>query len=447
MTKLDETLEQTSRDVTSPESGEPGIVVIVDAGKPSQKCLSVPRSGLTLGRGLPDGVLESDDRVSRRHVTIGCAQGSWAVNDLDSRNGTFVNGELITGYVDFDVPVLVRLGRSLIWAVDDIAPFSGAPLQGVSADMPVLGGLLHRAWKQIAIASRAGDTLLLRGESGCGKELAARHLHELCFGADSDAPFVAVNCATIPEGLAERLLFGAKRGAYSGATADSRGYIAAAHQGTLFLDEIAELDLRVQAKLLRVLETREIMPLGESRVHRVQLRVCAATHANLRDEVAAGRFREDLYFRLGRPEVVLPPLRQRLDELPWLIAREARRMHPGCSASAGFIEACALRHWSGNVRELVSEVRLAAHAALDAGSSSIEAHHLSAGAGQLVLESSASCAPTRAPHANVDMERIERALSTHEGNVTRAARALGLHRNQLRRWLAKRAAAAAPDED
>jgi transcriptional regulator with PAS, ATPase and Fis domain len=308
--------------------------------------------------------------------------------------------------------------------------------------------LLHRTWNEIAVASRAGDTLLICGESGAGKELAARHMHHVCFGEDSDAPFVAVNCATIPEGLAERLLFGARRGAYSGATADARGYIAAAHQGTLFLDEIAELDPRVQAKLLRVLEAREVMPLGESRPQRVQVRICAASHRNLRDEVSAGRFREDLYFRIGRPEIVLPPLRQRLDEVPWLIAREAQLAAAKCRASPGFIEACALRHWSGNVRELLREVRLAAHAALDAGSCSIEARHLSPEAGQLLTTTSTRTpAQTSAPHPDLDRERIERALAAHDGNVSRAARALGLHRNQLRRWLAKRASSDPREDD
>ena len=145
---------------------------------------------------------------------------------------------------------------------------------------------------------------------------------------ESNAPFVAVNCAAIPEGLAERLLFGARKGAYSGATADAEGYIQAANRGTLFLDEIAELDPLVQAKLLRVLETREVLPLGASRAKKVDIGICAASHRRLRDEVTAGRFREDLYFRIGRPEVQIPPLRERLDEIPWFVARELRRVDP-----------------------------------------------------------------------------------------------------------------------
>jgi transcriptional regulator with PAS, ATPase and Fis domain len=123
-----------------------------------------------------------------------------------------------------------------------------------------------------------------------------------------------VNCAAIPHGLAERLLFGTRRSAYSGATADSEGYVQAAHGGTLFLDEVAELDVQVQAKLLRALEAREVVPLGATRPRSEDVRICAATR-DLRGEVAKGRFREDLYFRIGRPEVRLPPLRERLEEM------------------------------------------------------------------------------------------------------------------------------------
>jgi transcriptional regulator with PAS, ATPase and Fis domain len=302
------------------------------------------------------------------------------------------------------------------------------------------------------MASRAGDTLLIRGESGVGKELAARHMHEVCCGQQSgqqsgersSAPFVAVNCAAIPEGLAERLLFGAKRGAYSGANTDAQGYVMAAHQGTLFLDEIAELDPLVQAKLLRVLEAREVLPLGESRPRPVQLRVCAATHENLREAVSAGRFRQDLYFRLGRPEVILPPLRERIDELPWLIQAELARTRPDRVASVSFVEACALRPWPGNVRELLREVRLAAHAQLEPESNQLLAQHLAPDAGKLISPLPGTATDATKSLSGLDDTRIEAALTEHQGNVTRAARALGLHRNQLRRWLAKRAGNAAP---
>ncbi|MEO8182842.1 MAG: sigma 54-interacting transcriptional regulator [Deltaproteobacteria bacterium] len=436
MSSPGETVEQTGRGSEHTVSSRPGAVSVLDAGRPSQRVLEVPRLGLELGRGNPEGVFENDERVSRRHVQLSSVRGCWGVTDLESRNGTYVNGERVQGYAEFDGSVLVRLGNSLIWAVPDVTPYGARAAPPHSPGAPVIGGLLRRAWEQIEIASRAGDTLLIRGESGSGKELAARHLHEICFGAGSNAPFIAVNCAAIPEGLAERLLFGAKRGAYSGAAADAPGYIAAADGGTLFLDELAELDPLVQAKLLRVLETREVLPLGDARPRPVQIRVCAATHENLREAVSTGRFRQDLYFRLGRPEVILPPLRERIDELPWLIQSELQRTRPECHSSASFVEACALRPWPGNVRELLREVRLAAHV-LPEGTRVLLARHLSPDAGRSIEPASVTRAS--APPDGAQMEQqIETALSDHQGNVTRAAKALGLHRNQLRRWLSKR---------
>ena len=436
MSSFTDTLDQTAHDQPPPSSASPGVVLLFEAGKPQVRAFAVPRSGLVLGRGQPDGALEADDRVSRRHLCVDHARGSWGVRDLGSRNGTFVDGARIDGYVDSNEPVLIRLGKSLLWTVPDVTPYLGLSSEAVrggeTGETIVVGGLLARAWREIELMARASDTLLVRGESGTGKELAARHLHEVCFGKGSRAPFVAVNCAAIPEGLAERLLFGARRGAYSGAS-DAQGYIAAADGGTLFLDEIAELDLQVQAKLLRVLETREVLPLGESRPRPVQLRLCTATHENLRDAVAAGQFREDLYFRVGRPEVVLPPLSARLDELPWLINAELARHRPELRASVGFVEACALRPWRGNVRELLGELRLIAHRPLDGSATVLEAHHLSPEAG-LPLASRETAARSGMP----DDARIAAVLAELGGNVTAAAKRLGLHRNQLRRWLDKR---------
>jgi transcriptional regulator of acetoin/glycerol metabolism len=433
VSSLDETVEQTGFRAGKRATATPGIVVVVEAGRPARRAFAIPRSGLDIGRGTPQGAMAADDRVSRRHLKIACRESVWAVNDLASRNGTVVNGARLDGYVEFAAPPLIRIGNSLLWAVPDIDPYLG-PVPASPPGGPVIGASLARVWDAIAVAGRAGDTLLIRGESGAGKELAARRLHEVCFGPDSSAPFVAVNCAAIPEGLAERLLFGAKRGAYSGAATDTPGYVTAAHQGTLFLDEIAELDLLVQAKLLRVLEAREVLPLGDTRPRSVQIRVVAASHKNLREEVSASRFREDLYFRIGRPEVVLPPLRERIDEMPWLIQQELQRSAADRSASLSFIEACALRAWPGNVREFLREVRLAAHAPLEPGSKQLTAEHLAQDAGRRILT---SAAPEPGPASRLEESQIQAALNEHKGNVTRAARALGLHRNQLRRWLAK----------
>jgi len=447
MAKYDETRDDSSHAIGAERRKKPGVVAILTAQEPACVAIELSPLGLEIGRGAPADLLEPDDRVSRRHVRIRRVHGEWLIADLESRNGTFVGGEQISGERALSGEPLVRIGRSLFWAVEDIAPFRASrPIVASPADTPVLGGRLQSAWAEIALASRSGSTIYLRGESGSGKELAARAFHEARFGRGTKAPFVAVNCAAVPEGLAERLLFGAQRGAYSGANVDSEGYLQAAHKGTLFLDEIAELDPLVQAKLLRVIETREVLPLGATKPRAIEIGICVASHRSLRDEVARGRFREDLYFRLGRPEVQLPALRERLDELPYLIARELSAVDEKLSASVTFVEACALRPWPGNVRELLLEVRRAGHRALEARATLVEAHHL---AGEAGLQIEAEGSESESPRGKVRMpsdDEIARALDENGGNVRGTARALGVHRNQLRRWLERKSDGALKQE-
>ena len=431
----------------------PGMVVLMQAAEPSVGTVAITRAaaGVELGRGVPHGLFAEDAQVSRGHVRVSIEREatqnagdavSFRVEDLGSRNGTFLNGVRITGAVSQPAPGVLRIGRSLLWLVADVRPFTGQQKQVQAKEGPVLGGLTRRALGEIAIASKSGDTLLVVGESGSGKEGMARAFHETHFGPSSRAPFIAVNCAAIPEGLAERLLFGAKRGAFSGAT-DADGYIVEAHGGTLFLDEVAELDPLVQAKLLRVLETREVVALGSVAPRKVQIRICAATHGDLRTAPSAGRFRADLYYRVGRPEVRVPPLRERLDEIPYLLARVCEGVSPQLQAAVATVEACALRHWPGNVRELLSEARRAAHVAVAEGSDVLRPDHFAPEAGQplapggSVSEAPAAAAPNPKSTAELDDGAIEAALAEHAGNVSRAAKALGLHRNQLRRWVAK----------
>lgn len=438
----DETCDD-SRRMTGPESHPvAGIVLVLAAERPAAHAVEVGPEGIEIGRAALGGRLESDDRVSRRHARIVRRGGGWEVEDLGSRNGTYVDGRVLASGGTFTGrPALIRIGRSLLWVLDDVRSLLGHTAGPEIHEGPIVGGMLRRAFGEIALASRSSDTLLVLGESGAGKELAARAFHEARHGKASSAPFVAVNCAAIPEGLAERLLFGARKGAYSGAASDAEGYIQAADQGTLFLDEIAELDPLVQAKLLRVLETREVLPLGASRAKRVEIGICAASHRRLRDEVAGGRFREDLYFRIGRPEVRIPPLRERLDEIPWFVARELRRVSVEMSASVAFVEACGLRPWPGNVRELLREVARAAHRALEARVNVVEPEHLLEEAG-VAVQAGAGAGASRAGLSRWSNEEIRRALADNAGNVRATARALDVHRNQLRRWLEKHGPAA-----
>ncbi|WP_438015260.1 sigma 54-interacting transcriptional regulator [Sorangium sp. So ce315] len=411
------------------ETATPGLVVIFTRGQPA--CAPIPlRDGaVVLGRAPAEGVVVvEDDQVSRRHARVALAAQGIEITDLGSRNGTFVDGKKIEGHGSPSLPRVLRIGGTLLRFTADIAPFQrGGVLEHEDG---LVGPTLRLTREKIQRAGARGDTLLLTGPSGSGKELAARAFHA---ATGRGGPFVAVNCAAIPEGLAERLLFGARRGAYSDANADAEGYAQAAHGGTLFLDEVAELDPSVQPKLLRVLETREVVPLGDTRPRKVDFRLCAATLRDLQADVAARRFREDLYYRIGRPEVRIPALSERLEELPWLVAAELRRDGARLAPSVGFLEACALRAWPGNVRELLREVRQAGLAAREAGRAVVEAPDLAPSAGLDITE------VARRTPAPVEMRRvaIEIALRREQGNVSRAARSLGMHRNQLRRWLAR----------
>ncbi|WP_437510362.1 sigma 54-interacting transcriptional regulator [Sorangium sp. So ce1099] len=423
-----QTSETLDNDAAAPQedaAGEPlpGLILIFSGEQPAFAVIPLEAGAVEIGRGEVGGVRIDDKRMSRRHARITFDGRQWMVKDGGSRNGTSVDGADITDAHRFGAPSVLRAGASLFLFTADTRPFE----RGIArAGDVVMGPSLQRTFQAIARTARFGRVLHVTGESGSGKEIAARAFHDAARGG----PFVAVNGATLPEGMAERLLFGARKGAYTSAV-DAKGVVQSAHGGTLFLDEVAELDLAVQAKLLRVLETKEVVPLGAERPERVDIRLVSATLKDLRAEVAAGRVREDLFFRIGMPAVALPPLRERLEEIPWLVERVVRELGEvaaGLRLQVSFIEACLQRHWPGNVRELAAEVRAAAQLAIDDGGLLLS-RHLAPNAGRAVE-------PAAPPKASD--EAIEEALRASGGNVSAAARALGMHRNQLNRWRAKR---------
>jgi len=419
----------------------PGLVLIFSADKPACEVIPLVEGAVELGRGEMGG----DKRMSRRHARVTFDGRRFTVRDWGSHNGTSIDGEPLPKGGEGVARRLLQAGTSLFLLATDITPFC----QGVTTtDGAVRGPSLHRALRGIERAARFGRVVHVMGESGSGKELAARAFHNA--GPASSGPFVAVNAATLPETLAERLLFGAKKGAYSGAV-DAAGYVQSAHGGTLFLDEVADLNLQVQAKILRVLETREVMPLGATRADPVDMRLVSATHKDLRLEVSEGRMREDLFFRIGVPAVALPPLRDRPEEIPWLIERALKAVSDRAGGEAGsalrphvsLVEACLRRAWPGNIRELLAEVGAAAQLALEEGGQ-VMAQHLSPTAGTVVRVARPSPAPQdaappqpAAPPRPSD-EAITEALRAAGGNVSRAARELGMHRTQLYRWITRK---------
>ena len=263
-----------------------------------------------------------------------------------TRNGLF---DYLTKPVSVDA-LAACLGRAKLRLTARDVPATATEFFGESAAMREMMTQLRQA------AKHAASTVLLTGETGAGKDLAAHALHELTF-PNANAPFIAVNCAALPAEMFESELFGAERGAYTGADKKRAGLVAAAAGGTLFLDEIAEVPPALQAKLLRLLEAREFRSLGSTESQSFTGRFVAATNKNLADEVKAGRFREDLWYRLDVFEVELPPLRQRRAEIPGLaellltqLATKYSRTKPMLKAED--LSALNAHSFPGNVREL-----------------------------------------------------------------------------------------------
>jgi transcriptional regulator with PAS, ATPase and Fis domain len=298
----------------------------------------------------------NDRTMSRFHCEIELHRGRALVRDLGSRNGTRVDGVLVqAAYLRRGA--LLTLGRNVVCfelADDRVSiPLHESPQLGLLAGR---SPAMRAAFAVLARAAESDITVLLRGETGTGKDQAAESLHRL--SPRRDHPFVVVDCGGLPASLLESELFGHARGAFTGADRARTGAAEAAHRGTLFLDEIGELDLALQPVLLRLLERREVQRIGETRPVPVDVRVIAATSRNLRREVNAGRFRSDLYYRLAVMEVVLPPLRERLEDLPLLvdslIERGGAGDHPAVASlrTPEFLARLARHDWPGNVREL-----------------------------------------------------------------------------------------------
>jgi two-component system response regulator PilR (NtrC family) len=288
---------------------------------------------------------------------------------------------------------------------------------------------------------------LVRGESGTGKELVARAIHE--GSPRASGPFVAVNCGAIPEGLIESELFGHRRGAFTGALRDRVGYFAAANQGTLFLDEIGEMPLSAQVKLLRVLQERKVTQVGDTQAQDIDVRIIAATNRDLEEEIQAGRFREDLYYRLNVVPIELPPLRERRGDIA-LLAEHFVRHYAGVHSKPvrGFadevIEVLRGYTWPGNVRELQNAMEGAV--AMEQGPqitlSSLPRRLRS----EPALASKAELGAVLVGEEGVDLDSIlaqvesqylQAALDTAQGNKTRAAALLGMSFRSFRYRLAK----------
>jgi hydrogenase-4 transcriptional activator len=395
-------------------------------------------------------------RMMARSGTHGNAYGRGIVVELLGRDPEGPRFGLIASPRPIGDPVMRRLKMIAAVARQGFALCAArersAEPAGIAVDRslePLIPGFLAasaamtRVMEQIQRMAGNDLTVLITGESGTGKELVARAIH---VGSHrSAAMFLPYNCTTTGRELADSQLFGHRRGSFTGAVSDQPGLVRSAAGGTLFLDEIGDLALDVQPKLLRFLEQSEILPIGETRPQRVDVRVLAATNADLEQRVAEGKFREDLYYRLSVIRIHVPPLRDRREEIPHLASfflREAseRLGKPDIQLSSEALDVFAQYWWPGNVRQLKNEIQRAV--AMSAPGGTVEPSHLSpeisnmrlpasAGGSSRPRGSAAGVANLAAAVEEVEREMIQTALSRSGGNISETARTLGLTRRGL----------------
>ena len=391
----------------------------------------------SVGSAPGNDLLIGDATVSRLHAELVVKDQSVWVRDLGSRNGTFVEAVQV---IEARIPDggRVRIGNT------ELAVAYGATQTSIALwPSHELGSLLGRSdamrecFARIARIAKDDATVLVQGETGTGKELVAKTIHELSLRAAE--PFIVVDCGALPENLLESELFGHAKGSFTGAAQSRAGAFEYADRGTVFLDEIGELPLAMQPKLLRVLESRTVRRIGESNQRPVQIRIIAATHRDLRRMVNDGTFREDLYFRLAVLPIVVPPLRDRLEDIPDLV----RSFLPDAGAlQPELLGELAKRPWLGNVRELrnfVARARVlgAADALGDDGPTSSRAAPTSAESFP-AIDTGESFREIRTRWLDhLEREYVKKLLATHQGNISAVGKAAGLDRTYIYRLIRK----------
>jgi transcriptional regulator with GAF, ATPase, and Fis domain len=406
---------------------------------------------VVVGRAPSCTIAVRDPEVSAIHCELRATPNGVVLRDLGSTNGTFVGNVAVReAYLAGACSIMV--GRTLLVfepetkkAFVDTGTAQG--FGGLVGDSP----MMRRIYQAIARIAPTELSVLVTGETGTGKELVARAVHEA--SARRARPFVVVDCGAIPASLAESTLFGHVRGSFTGASEDRSGAFAEAHGGTVFLDELGELPEDVQPKLLRVLAEGSVQPVGSNARKRVDLRVIAATRRDLREDVNTERFRSDLFFRIAQVTLELPPLRDRRQDIPLLLARAAERAGRAAAADR-LVDLFASRFdrydWPGNVRELTNMASVVL--ALDDGRSD--------DVFDMVLPSSVGT--PRSPVAtSIDLGFVDAKRAFEEtyfralreetrGNISAIARRCGLARHQVREHLRKLGLmprAADPNED
>ncbi len=421
----------------------PCLIRFYPLGQPQRfGCYALGPGSTTVGRDHDCSIVIDDVGVSRRHAVVEFGAGKVTIADAASANGVIVGTKRLTESVLTGGEV-VRLGDTFFrFCASGPMPQTGEIELHTTGI--VSGYSLDGVRALLTQAAQNELTVMILGETGTGKDLAAEYLH--CAGRRHDGPFVAVNCAALPPTIVESELFGHAKGAFTGATVDAIGLMRQAHGGTLFLDEIGEIPLPVQSKLLRVLQDRQVRPVGASRASPIDVRVVCATNRDVGALVRAGEFRADLYARMAEIVVQMPSLRQRIEDLP-LLAQHFLEKHGAqqMRVSAPAIELLCSRLWPLNVRGLETAVRRGLMLGADATVLDAEqfpedplGEWVPKPHSRRTFDVPASVRSSKQTHpAEPDVDprvlRLIEVLRKHQGDVDEVAKELKLSRSQVYR--------------
>jgi two-component system, NtrC family, response regulator AtoC len=402
------------------------------------RVLDVPEGeAVIIGRGEEATVRVDEAKVSRRHARIVRTEAGLSLEDLGSRNGTKVGSLVVRGAVRaLQSGDVLQVGSvEVVVAGASAGPAPASPSETAFDDGTVVADeAMVEVLRLARRFARTAAPILLVGETGVGKEVFAERIHR--WSPRAHGPLLRLNCAALPGTLLESELFGHEKGAFTGAERRKTGWLEAAHGGTLLLDETGDMPLATQVKLLRVLETGRLCRVGGVEEIAVDVRILCATHKDLGAEIAAGRFREDLFYRLNTFTLVIPPLRQRPTEVALLVELFARESAARLAGPVPRIDPDALlalqRYaWPGNVRELRNAVE---HACVMADGGTIGLEHFPAavrGGGREAEARRAGGGGVRGELEELERARIVEALAQHQQNQTRAAATLGMSRRAL----------------
>ena len=389
----------------------------------------------------------TDRRVSRRHLAVDLSNGRVRVTDLGSTNGSFVDGsQVVEGYAGVGQTIGLGDTNLRVEADEDAeskTPPASPPRPGADGFGSIIGSspALQRIFPLCRKLAQSDVPVIIEGETGTGKEVLAESIHEQ--GKRAAAPFVVFDCTAVPPNLIEGELFGHERGAYTGAVTTRKGVFEQAHGGTLLIDEIGDLELSLQPKLLRAIERSQIRRLGGAESIAVDVRILAATRRDLDKEVAAGRFRDDLFHRLAVTRIELPPLRRRKGDIEAL----ARHFFTGLGDPAALSSTLIARwqdyDWPGNVRELrnacarhVALGELAEQGEMPEAEPEETVHGDDVIERVLAMKLPLTLARDRVVD-NFERRYVARVLAEHGGNVARAAKASGIERRYLQKLKAR----------